>query len=47
LITKFENYFGFNKINNGEIIDLLIFALFIIGWFVMARWVLPALGIPT
>lgn len=38
---------NFTITKNGDSMDLLIFALFIIGWFVMTRWVLPALGVPT
>jgi hypothetical protein len=27
--------------------DILIIALILVGWFVLQRWALPAMGIPT
>jgi hypothetical protein len=27
--------------------DLLLTGALVIGWYVMARWVLPRLGVPT
>jgi hypothetical protein len=27
--------------------DILFFALLVVGWFVLQRWILPRMGVPT
>lgn len=27
--------------------DALLIVLFVVGWFVLQRWLLPRLGVPT
>jgi hypothetical protein len=27
--------------------DILFFALLVVGWFALQRWILPRMGVPT
>jgi len=27
--------------------DILLFGVFVVGWVVLQRWILPRLGVPT